>query len=168
MPVITSKLDTASAAFVANAQRMAERLAEVQRLEGLVIAESESKRKRFEERGQLLPRERVARQLGQGARELDPRRAAADDREGLPGRAPRRVDLALGALEGPQHAVPHVERLGDRLEPRSVRGPGSARCAMAGEPLRSASPRRGSAMVRHVPRAGSNAAAPAAGVPPPT
>ena len=67
MPVLVSRLDTAGAAFAANAQRMAERLAEVQRLEGLVIAESESKRERFEQRGQLLPRERVARLLDRGS-----------------------------------------------------------------------------------------------------
>ena len=67
MPVIASKLDVASAAFAANAQRMAERVVEVQRLEGLVIAESESKRSRFERRGQLLPRERVALLLDRGA-----------------------------------------------------------------------------------------------------
>jgi len=67
MPALDSKLDPGSASFLANAQRMRERLQEVQRLEGLVIAESESKRKRFEERGQLLPRERVARLLDRGS-----------------------------------------------------------------------------------------------------
>ncbi|QTN24737.1 acyl-CoA carboxylase subunit beta [Rhizobacter sp. AJA081-3] len=76
MPVITSKLDPASAAFAANTQRMAERLAEVQRLEGLVIAESESKRSRFEQRGQLLPRERVARLLDRGSGFLELSRLA--------------------------------------------------------------------------------------------
>jgi geranyl-CoA carboxylase beta subunit len=76
MPVITSKLDPASATFAANTQRMAERLAEVQRLEGLVIAESESKRSRFEQRGQLLPRERVARLLDRGSGFLELSRLA--------------------------------------------------------------------------------------------
>ena len=76
MPVIVSKLDPASAAFAANTQRMAERLAEVQRLEGLVIAESESKRSRFEQRGQLLPRERVARLLDRGSGFLELSRLA--------------------------------------------------------------------------------------------
>ncbi|MEI6762429.1 MAG: acyl-CoA carboxylase subunit beta, partial [Betaproteobacteria bacterium] len=61
MPVIRSRIVTQSAAFAANTQRMVEMLAEVRRLEGLVIAESESKRSKFEARGQLLPRERVAR-----------------------------------------------------------------------------------------------------------
>jgi geranyl-CoA carboxylase beta subunit len=67
MPVIASRLNPKSAAFLANAQRMQERLAEVQRLEQLVIAESESKRAKFEARGQLLPRERVARLLDRGS-----------------------------------------------------------------------------------------------------
>ena len=76
MPALDSKLDPGSASFLANAQRMQERLAEVQRLEGLVIAESESKRKRFEERGQLLPRERVARLLDRGSGFLELSRLA--------------------------------------------------------------------------------------------
>ena len=76
MPVLDSRLDTAGAAFAANAQRMAERLAEVQRLEGLVIAESESKRERFEQRGQLLPRERIARLLDRGSGFLELSRLA--------------------------------------------------------------------------------------------
>jgi geranyl-CoA carboxylase beta subunit len=61
MPTLVSRLDTAGAAFAANAERMAERLAEVRALEAKVVAESDSKRDRFEQRGQLAPRERVAR-----------------------------------------------------------------------------------------------------------
>jgi geranyl-CoA carboxylase beta subunit len=67
MPALVSQLDTGSAAFAANAQRMHERLAEVRRLEQLVVAESESKQARFKQRGQLLPRERVARLLDRGS-----------------------------------------------------------------------------------------------------
>ena len=52
-----------SAAFQANARRMAERLAEVRGLEAKVVAESAAKIDKFEQRGQLLPRERVARLL---------------------------------------------------------------------------------------------------------
>jgi geranyl-CoA carboxylase beta subunit len=63
MPALRSRLKPGSAAFAANAQRMGALLAEVQRLEQLVITESESKRDKFEARGQLLPRERVARLL---------------------------------------------------------------------------------------------------------
>ena len=50
---------------------MHEKLAEVRALEALVVAESESKRARFEERGQLLPRERVARLLDRGSTFLE-------------------------------------------------------------------------------------------------
>jgi geranyl-CoA carboxylase beta subunit len=76
MPVLNSTLDPAGTAFATNAERMAERLAEVQRLEGLVIAESESKRARFEQRGQLLPRERVARLLDRSSSFLELSRLA--------------------------------------------------------------------------------------------
>jgi len=74
MPALASRLDPDSAAFRANAKRMHERLARVQALQAQVVAESESKRARFEQRGQLLPRERVARLLdrGSGFLELSP------------------------------------------------------------------------------------------------
>ena len=71
MPPLASRLDADSAAFKANAARMAERLAEVQALQARVVAESEGKRARFEARGQLLPRERVARLLDRGSAFLE-------------------------------------------------------------------------------------------------
>jgi geranyl-CoA carboxylase beta subunit len=67
MPALASLLDTRSAAFQANAARMQERLSRVQALQTQVIAESNSKRRKFEERGQLLPRERVARLIDRGS-----------------------------------------------------------------------------------------------------
>ncbi len=67
MPALGSLIDTRSAAFKANAARMQERLAQVQALQAKVIAESNSKRKKFDERGQLLPRERVARLIDRGS-----------------------------------------------------------------------------------------------------
>ncbi len=76
MPAIRSKIKPLSPAFAANAQRMLGLLAEVQRLEGLVIAESESKRDKFEKRNQLLPRERVARLLDRGTPFLELSRLA--------------------------------------------------------------------------------------------
>ncbi len=76
MPVLRSKINPRSPGFAANAQRMEGLLAEVQRLEGLVIAESESKRDKFEKRGQLLPRERVARLLDRGTPFLEISRLA--------------------------------------------------------------------------------------------
>ncbi|MBP6902699.1 MAG: acyl-CoA carboxylase subunit beta [Burkholderiaceae bacterium] len=67
MPPLRSQLDVRSEAFRANAARMAERLAQVQALQAKVVAESESKRARFEQRRQLLPRERVARLIDPGS-----------------------------------------------------------------------------------------------------
>jgi geranyl-CoA carboxylase beta subunit len=67
MPALVARLDTRSQAFAANAARMAERLEEVRALERRVVAESESKRAKFEARGQLLPRERVAQLLDRGS-----------------------------------------------------------------------------------------------------
>jgi geranyl-CoA carboxylase beta subunit len=71
MPALRSSLDPASAAFSANTARMAALLAEVQRLQAMVVAESASKRERFESRGQLLPRERVARLIDRGTSFLE-------------------------------------------------------------------------------------------------
>jgi geranyl-CoA carboxylase beta subunit len=76
MPAIRSKINPQSATFSANTQRMQGLLDEVRRLEGLVIAESESKRAKFEQRGQLLPRERVARLLDRGTPFLEISRLA--------------------------------------------------------------------------------------------
>jgi geranyl-CoA carboxylase beta subunit len=67
VPALTSALDVKSAAFAANTARMHERLAEVRALQAKVVAESASKAARFAERGQLLPRERVARLLDRGS-----------------------------------------------------------------------------------------------------
>jgi len=66
VPVLTSALAPHAAAFQANAARMTERLGEVQALQELVAAESAAKAERFEQRGQLLPRERVARLIDRG------------------------------------------------------------------------------------------------------
>ena len=71
MTRLVSRLDPASASFKANAARMAERLAEVRALEAKVVAESASKRDKFESRGQLLPRERVARLIDRGSSFLE-------------------------------------------------------------------------------------------------
>jgi geranyl-CoA carboxylase beta subunit len=71
MPALVSALDARSAAFEKNTQRMQERLADVQALQAQVVAESESKRDKFEARGQLLPRERVARLIDRGSEFLE-------------------------------------------------------------------------------------------------
>ena len=67
MPALTSSLNTRSPAFAANAARMNERLGEVRRLEQMVRDESNSKRDKFEKRGQIVPRERVARLIDRGS-----------------------------------------------------------------------------------------------------
>jgi geranyl-CoA carboxylase beta subunit len=67
VPVLQSRLDPRSPSFRANAARMAERLAEVRALEARVVAESAAKAAKFEQRGQLLPRERVARLIDRGS-----------------------------------------------------------------------------------------------------
>jgi geranyl-CoA carboxylase beta subunit len=67
MPALDSGIDPGSASFAANAARMTERLEEVRALERQVIAESESRRAKFESRGQWLPRERVAQLLDRGS-----------------------------------------------------------------------------------------------------
>ena len=71
MPALSSTINPLSATFAANATRMQERLAEVRALEAKVVAESASKRDKFEARGQLLPRERVARLIDRGSEFLE-------------------------------------------------------------------------------------------------
>jgi geranyl-CoA carboxylase beta subunit len=67
VPALGSALNPRAPAFEANAKRMHERLTEVRALEAKVVAESAGKREKFEQRGQLLPRERVARLLDRGS-----------------------------------------------------------------------------------------------------
>ncbi|MEY4765186.1 MAG: hypothetical protein RI907_1859 [Pseudomonadota bacterium] len=66
MPALSSALNPASAAFCANVARMQERLDQVRALEAQVRAASAAKAGKFAQRGQLLPRERVARLLDPG------------------------------------------------------------------------------------------------------
>ena len=69
----------------------------------------------------------VPRDLGERAGELDAGRAGADDDEGEPLRALRRVGLPLRALEGEQDARADLQRVLERLQPRRVTAP-SRRC----------------------------------------
>jgi len=66
MPALRTSLNPLSATFQANATRMAERLDQVRALESLVRDGSAAKRDKFDKRGQLLPRERVARLVDRG------------------------------------------------------------------------------------------------------
>ena len=67
MPTLTSRLNPGSAAFLVNVARMRERLDQVLALQAQVVAASAARRETFEARGQLLPRERVARLLDRGS-----------------------------------------------------------------------------------------------------
>ncbi len=67
MPVIQSRIDTSGDAFRANRDAMLEMIAEFRDLEQRVRDASNSKREKFEKRGQLLPRDRVAMILDRGA-----------------------------------------------------------------------------------------------------
>ena len=71
MPALVSALNPGAASFAANAARMQQRLDEVLALQAQVVAASASKREKFEQRGQLLPRERVARLLDRGSEFLE-------------------------------------------------------------------------------------------------
>ncbi|MEO1038864.1 MAG: carboxyl transferase domain-containing protein [Pseudomonadota bacterium] len=67
MPVLPSRLNPDSDGFHEAAEAMAERLGEVRALEDRVRANSAAKKDKFDTRGQLLPRERVARLVDRGA-----------------------------------------------------------------------------------------------------
>ena len=67
MPELKSRLNPSSDDFQAAAAAMAEKLEEARGLEDKVRANSAAKKARFEERGQLLPRERVARLVDRDA-----------------------------------------------------------------------------------------------------
>ena len=67
MPAIQSKLDTNSEAFQGNRQRMLELVAKLRELEKRTREKSAEVKPLFDKRGQLLPRERIARLLDAGA-----------------------------------------------------------------------------------------------------
>ena len=67
MPAIQSKLDPNSEAFESNRGRMLELVARLRALEERTRKESEKAKPLFDKRGQLLPRERIARLLDSGA-----------------------------------------------------------------------------------------------------
>src|SRR4029079_4957252 len=67
MPAIQSKIDTSSEAFQGNRKRMLELVSFLRNLEKRTRDKSEEAKPLFDKRGQLLPRERVARRLDAGA-----------------------------------------------------------------------------------------------------
>lgn len=66
MPRIESQVDPRAARFAEQRAEMLERIAELRSYEAKVRANSERSRKKFEKRGQLLPRDRVALLLDPG------------------------------------------------------------------------------------------------------
>ncbi len=66
MTVFQSKIDPASEGFAANRAEMLALVARLRDLEGRAVALSERRKARFEERGQLTPRERLSRLLDSG------------------------------------------------------------------------------------------------------
>jgi geranyl-CoA carboxylase beta subunit len=67
MAVIVSRMSPQSESFKANAAQMLAQIAQVRALEQAVAAHSARQADKFEKRGQILPRERVARLLDRGA-----------------------------------------------------------------------------------------------------
>ena len=66
MPVIASRISTQSETFKANAAQLLKQVETFRSLERAVIAHSSQQAEKFAKRGQLLPRERVARLLDHG------------------------------------------------------------------------------------------------------
>ncbi|HFE46274.1 MAG TPA: acyl-CoA carboxylase subunit beta [Nannocystis exedens] len=67
MPILASSIDTSTAAFTENRELQLAMLAEVRAIEHRVRENSARKAEKFHKRGQLLPRDRLARLLDRGA-----------------------------------------------------------------------------------------------------
>ena len=67
MSVLSSNIDSSSAAFAENAARMTALVEEFRALERKVVEGSAAESEKFARRGQLLPRERIARLLDRGS-----------------------------------------------------------------------------------------------------
>jgi hypothetical protein len=95
--------------------------------------------------GAEVAREHEAAKLSERAGELDARRAAADHDEREQALALVLVVGALGPLERDEHAAPHLDGVGERLEPRRVRLP-----VVVAEVARVGAGRDDDVVVRHV------------------
>jgi geranyl-CoA carboxylase beta subunit len=71
MPILQTSIDVRSEAFARNREQMLAMVAEVRTLEGRVREHSASQAAKFAKRGQLLPRDRVARVLDRGSEFLE-------------------------------------------------------------------------------------------------
>lgn len=92
-------------------------LGEVQRLENVVIAESQSKRAKFEGRGQLLPRERVARLLDRGSSFLELSRLAGLNMHELIAEAAAVFSNAAQGHEGQEGIAAFLQKRKPRWAP---------------------------------------------------
>ncbi|MEO1688552.1 MAG: carboxyl transferase domain-containing protein, partial [Pseudomonadota bacterium] len=102
MTVWRSRIDVGSPEFAANQEAMLARVAELRALEARAEAASERRRARFEARGQLTPRERLARLLDPGMpflrlHSLAGYRIDAPAQESIPGAS---VILGIGHVAG--------------------------------------------------------------------
>ena len=79
MTVFKSKVDPASDSFRKNREEMLELVAEMREVESRAVERSNSRADRFHERGQLLPRERIAHLLDPGAPVLEIQNIAGYD-----------------------------------------------------------------------------------------
>ncbi|MFM9014706.1 MAG: carboxyl transferase domain-containing protein, partial [Gemmatimonadota bacterium] len=79
MAVYRSKIDPASDSFRRNREEMLELVAEMRDVESRAVERSGSRAERFHERGQLLPRERIAHLLDPGAPVLEIQNIAGYD-----------------------------------------------------------------------------------------
>src|SRR5215475_15649794 len=71
MAIIGSRISPQSESFKANAAQLLAQIEQVRALEQAVITQSARQADKFEKRGQILPRERVARLLDRGAPYLE-------------------------------------------------------------------------------------------------
>lgn len=67
MPVIESLIDTHHAQFAQNREAMLAAIAHLHQLEHTLLAKAQEAKPKFDKRGQLLPRERLALLLDPGA-----------------------------------------------------------------------------------------------------
>jgi geranyl-CoA carboxylase beta subunit len=131
MAVIENSISPTSESYQANRAGMLAQIARVNAVVGRTVAASELSKKRFHERGQLLPRERIALLLDAGAPFLELSALAGycldtpDPEKSIPGRRHDRGHRlrVRRALHG------HRERLGHRGRRAAADGSRQARCA---------------------------------------
>jgi geranyl-CoA carboxylase beta subunit len=101
MPVIPTRIDRHAAAFRANREALLALLADVRGREQELLALAERARPRFEERGQLLPRERLGHLLDHGAPFLELMALSGYlEEDGSPSETPGGPIVGIGYVSG--------------------------------------------------------------------